>query len=97
MRDGPLGETIPGAISITLGQLPFKADPTSGFEDSRITKCKASPVLLTCDGGAQAMLAGKLLCEYGYTSVKVRPTQSLLDHRRPPPHAFSRPPRDGRR
>eukprot|EP01052_Picozoa_sp_SAG31_P020625 SAG31_NODE_1560_length_7876_cov_9.490806_4_plen_108_part_00 len=91
MRDGPLDETIPGAINISLGvhqththcpvkfcsgsshsllfgdeffftgQMPFKADCDSGYADVQITAHKSKPVVLTCDGGAQAMLAGKVI------------------------------------
>lgn len=69
----PGSESIPGAHSASLGTLPFKASTDlADFTDPVITgRAKDAPIVITCALGGQALLAGKLLRDYGYTSVKV--------------------------
>merc|ERR1719321_988450 len=41
------------------------------FIHDKLAGSKAKPILVSCGLGGQALIAGKLLTDYGYTSVKV--------------------------
>jgi len=60
------------AYNASLGTLFFKADKTGPFVDETICKQHpAQPILVACAAGGQAKIAAGLLCDYGYTNVKV--------------------------
>lgn len=69
----PGSPTVPGVYSASLGTLIFKAcQGMTDFKDPNISDLpKNNPILVTCALGGQALFAGKLLVEYGFTNVKV--------------------------
>lgn len=63
---------IPGAINVSLGTLTYKADHEvppewrdPNFEDF------SRPIIITCETGEMAALAGKLLKDMGYPNVRI--------------------------
>jgi rhodanese-related sulfurtransferase len=57
-----------GALAIPRGSLESRADPESPNYNQALRKDR--PVILYCAGGGRAALAGKTLCEMGYTEVR---------------------------
>eukprot|EP00906_Rhabdomonas_costata_P026672 RCo037994 len=73
VQDGPC-ESIGGALNISLGTLPFAADASFAdgkFKNARLADNKNQTIVVTCGLGGQALIAGKLLKDYGFTNVKV--------------------------
>lgn len=67
----PLG-MIPGAVNVSLGTLPLRAD-TELPEQLRNPELqdRSRPIITTCGGGGQASLAAKLLNDMGFTNVSI--------------------------
>ena len=63
---------IPGAINVSLGTLPLRAD-TELPEAMRNQDLqdRNRPIITTCGGGGQASLAAKLLKDMGFTNVSI--------------------------
>ena len=63
---------IPGAINVSLGTLPLRAD-TELPEQLRNPELqdRSRPIITTCGGGGQASLAAKLLTDMGFTNVSI--------------------------
>ncbi len=63
---------IPGAINVTFGTLPYKADHEvpSEWRDPRFSDFSRR-IITTCETGEMAALAGKLLKDMGYTNVHI--------------------------
>jgi rhodanese-related sulfurtransferase len=72
VQDSP-DQTIPDALNVSLGTLPFKADVEMvDFKEPLLAdRDKSKNIVVTCGLGGQALLAGKLLVEYGYENVYV--------------------------
>jgi rhodanese-related sulfurtransferase len=63
---------IPGAINVSLGTLPIKADQElPEAMRSPDLKDRDRPIITTCGGGGQASLAAKLLKDMGFTNVSI--------------------------
>ena len=70
VRDGPElagGGKIKGAFHVSRGMLEFRADPDSPYHNPAFQKDK--PVLVYCASGGRAALSGKVLKDFGFTSV----------------------------
>src|SRR6476659_357360 len=63
---------IPGALNVSLGTLPLKADQELP-EAMRNTELqdRERPIITTCGGGGQASLAAKLLKDMGFKNVSI--------------------------
>jgi rhodanese-related sulfurtransferase len=70
--DGLGGGIIPGALNVSLGTLPIRADQELP-EAMRNTELqdRDRPIITTCGGGGQASLAAKLLKDMGFTNVSI--------------------------
>ena len=68
-----VSDVIPGTLNISLGTLGFKADSEMGeFADPTLGAApKDTPIVVTCGLGGQAIVAAKLLLEYGFWQTKV--------------------------
>ena len=58
---------VAGAVHVSRGMLEFRADPESPAHDKAFDKTKT--VLVYCASGGRAALSGKVLKDFGYTSV----------------------------
>jgi rhodanese-related sulfurtransferase len=58
---------LKGAVHVARGSLEGRADPTAPTYNPAFKQDQ--PVILHCAGGGRAALAGKTLCEMGYTKV----------------------------
>ena len=71
----PGSDSIPGTYAASLGTLVFKADigmKDAGFADPKIAeRPKDGLIVVTCALGGQAKLGAKILCDYGFSNVKV--------------------------
>ncbi|MFN8526024.1 MAG: rhodanese-like domain-containing protein [Chloroflexota bacterium] len=63
---------IPGAINVSLGTLPLRADLElpENFRNPDLQD-RGRPIITTCGGGGQASLAAKLLKDMGFTDVSI--------------------------
>lgn len=63
---------IPGAVNVSLGTLPLRADHEIA-ESVRNAEFADHdrPIVTTCGGGGQASLAAKLLKDMGFTNVSI--------------------------
>jgi rhodanese-related sulfurtransferase len=63
---------IPGAVNVSLGTLPIKADQELP-EEMRNPELqdRDRPIITTCGGGGQASLAAKILKDMGFTNVSI--------------------------
>jgi rhodanese-related sulfurtransferase len=63
---------IPGALNVSLGTLPIRADQEMP-EAMRNTELqdRDRPIITTCGGGGQASLAAKLLKDMGFQNVSI--------------------------
>ncbi len=68
--DIPVTGIIPGAVNISLGTLPYKADNEVPLEwrDPNLAK-RSRLIIATCETGEMAALAGKLLKDMGFPNV----------------------------
>jgi rhodanese-related sulfurtransferase len=57
-----------GAVNAPRGHLEFKVDPDSPRYDSALQK--DGTILVYCNSGARAALAGKTMKDMGYTDVR---------------------------
>ena len=62
--------TIPGARSITRGELEIKADTEEERRDPALAD-RQQKIILTCGGGGKATLSAGALQEMGFTDVAV--------------------------
>jgi rhodanese-related sulfurtransferase len=63
---------IPGAINVSLGTLPLRADQElPEAMRSPDLQDRDRPIITTCGGGGQASLAAKLLKDMGFTNVSI--------------------------
>ena len=63
---------IPGAMNISYGALTYKADnelPTDWLEPELADRSR--PIIMACESGELAALAGKLLQDMGFSDVSV--------------------------
>ncbi|MGB2931269.1 MAG: rhodanese-like domain-containing protein [Methyloceanibacter sp.] len=60
---------VKGAVNAPRGQLEFKADPASQRHDPALAKDKT--LLVYCNSGARAALAGKTLKDMGFADVRL--------------------------
>jgi rhodanese-related sulfurtransferase len=58
-----------GAINIPRARLEFKADPASPNYEPKLSREKT--ILLYCNSGARAALAGKTLKDMGFANVRL--------------------------
>ena len=67
----PLG-MIPGALNVSLGTLPLRADQElpENLRNPELQD-RSRPIVTTCGGGGQASLAAKLLKDMGFTNVSI--------------------------
>lgn len=63
---------IPGAINVSLGTLPIKADQElpEAMRNPELQD-RDRPIITTCGGGGQASLAAKVLKDMGFTNVSI--------------------------
>jgi rhodanese-related sulfurtransferase len=63
---------IPGAVNISLGTLPLRADQElpEAMRNPDVQD-RDRPIITTCGGGGQASLAAKLLKDMGFTNVSI--------------------------
>lgn len=63
---------IPGAINVSLGTLPLRADQElpEAMRNPELQD-RDRPIVTTCGGGGQASLAAKLLKDMGFTNVSI--------------------------
>ncbi len=63
---------IPGAVNVSLGTLPLRADQElpENFRNPELQD-RSRPIITTCGGGGQASLAAKLLKDMGFTNVSI--------------------------
>jgi rhodanese-related sulfurtransferase len=63
---------IPGAINVSLGTLPIRADQelSEAMRNPELQD-RNRPIITTCGGGGQASLAAKLLKDMGFTNVSI--------------------------
>jgi rhodanese-related sulfurtransferase len=63
---------IPGAVNVSLGTLPLRAD-TELPEEMRNAELqdRDRPIITTCGGGGQASLAAKILKDMGFNNVSI--------------------------
>jgi rhodanese-related sulfurtransferase len=63
---------IPGAINVSLGTLPLRADQElPEAMRSPDLQDRDRPIITTCGGGGQASLAAKVLKDMGFTNVSI--------------------------
>jgi rhodanese-related sulfurtransferase len=60
---------VRGAVNASRGQLEFKADPASPRHDAALAKNKT--LLVYCNSGSRATLAGKTLRDMGFADVRL--------------------------
>jgi rhodanese-related sulfurtransferase len=60
------GGVIPGSVHVPLSVLYWRLDPTSGFDDSRLSD-PAHHVVLICADGYSSSLAAATLQDLGFT------------------------------
>ena len=67
-----LSEIIPGAINVSLGTLPLRADQElpEAMRNSDLQD-RDRPIITTCGGGGQASLAAKILKDMGFSNVSI--------------------------
>lgn len=65
-------EIIPGAVNISLGTLPIRADQNvpEAMRNAEVQD-RDRPIITTCGGGGQASLAAKILKDMGFTNVSI--------------------------
>jgi rhodanese-related sulfurtransferase len=71
--DGLVGTgIIPGAINVSLGTLPLRADQDlpEAMRNADLQD-RDRPIITTCGGGGQASLAAKVLKDMGFTNVSI--------------------------
>src|SRR3954466_6805274 len=70
--DGLSGGIIPGALNVSLGTLPIRADQElpEAMRNADLQD-RDRPIITTCGGGGQASLAAKLLKDMGFTNVSI--------------------------
>jgi len=71
IRDAPELENVGRAVGshhVPRGMLEFRADPNSPFADPEFRFDR--PVILHCASGGRAALAGKLLQDMGFQTVR---------------------------
>ena len=63
---------IPGALNVSLGTLPLRADQElpEQFRNPELQD-RERPIITTCGGGGQASLAAKLLKDMGFQKVSI--------------------------
>ena len=63
---------IPGAVNVSLGTLPLKADQDlpEHLRSSQLQD-RSRPIITTCGGGGQAAIAAKLLKDMGFQNVSI--------------------------
>ncbi len=63
---------IPGAVNVSLGTLPLRADQElpENFRNPDLQD-RSRPIITTCGGGGQASLAAKLLKDMGFKNVSI--------------------------
>ncbi len=63
---------IPGALNVSLGTLPLRADQELPEEHrNRELQDRARPIITTCGAGGQASPAAKVLKDMGFTNVSI--------------------------
>jgi len=67
-----LSEIIPGAINVSLGTLPIRADQEmpEAMRNADLQD-RDRPIITTCGGGGQASLAAKILKDMGFSNVSI--------------------------
>lgn len=63
---------IPGAINVSLGTLPLRADQElpEAMRNQELQD-RNRPIITTCGGGGQASLAAKVLKDMGFTNISI--------------------------
>ncbi len=63
---------IPGAVNVSLGTLPLRADQElpESFRNPELQD-RDRPIITTCGGGGQASLAAKILKDMGFSNVSI--------------------------
>ncbi len=63
---------IPGALNVSLGTLPLRADQElpENFRNPELQD-RDRPIITTCGGGGQASLAAKVLKDMGFKNVSI--------------------------
>jgi rhodanese-related sulfurtransferase len=63
---------IPGALNVSLGTLPLRADQElpENLRNPELQD-RERPIITTCGGGGQASLAAKLLKDMGFQNVSI--------------------------
>ena len=63
---------IPGALNVSLGTLPLRADQElpENFRNAELQD-RDRPIITTCGGGGQASLAAKVLKDMGFKNVSI--------------------------
>jgi rhodanese-related sulfurtransferase len=63
---------IPGAINVSLGTLPIRADQElpEAMRNADLQD-RDRPIITTCGGGGQASLAARVLKDMGFTNVSI--------------------------
>lgn len=63
---------IPGALNVSLGTLPLRADQDlpEAMRNAELQD-RERPIITTCGGGGQASLAAKLLKDMGFQNVSI--------------------------
>lgn len=59
---------IKGAVHVSRGMIEFRADTETPYHDPQFQKDR--PVILYCASGGRSALAGKVLKDMGYTTVR---------------------------
>ena len=59
--------TIAGAVQVARGMMEFAADPATPYHEAALEP--GADIVLVCGAGGQAALAGKTLCDMGYSNV----------------------------
>lgn len=59
---------IKGAVHVSRGMIEFRADAETPYHDPQFQKDR--PVILYCASGGRSALAGKVLKDMGYTTVR---------------------------
>ena len=63
---------IPGALNVSLGTLPLRADQELPEElRNPELQDRERPIITTCGAGGQASLAAKVLKDMGFTNVSI--------------------------
>jgi len=63
---------IPGALNVSLGTLPIRADQDmpEAMRNAELQD-RERPIITTCGGGGQASLAAKLLKDMGFQNISI--------------------------